>query len=216
MCPLPYVGWGGGKCPRGRAAAVGEVLCYFRCSEGVSFNTWSHTCSSRNFPKFLFKEGSLTLMYMAALMFLAKPCDSLSTMEKHSGLTGCPVADVCRCMGEGALRCSLYLSPSVLPDSPMYCSVQFILAHLYLSVTPLLDSLESLSLGAMSNCLTVFVPLKCTCMPCLLHILLNFSPNPWMHGITMEMFFVLPAVVFVPVVAVGLTSISLLMLLWLF
>ena len=27
-------------------------------------------------------------------------------------------------MGEGALRCSLYLSPRVLPDSPMYCSVE--------------------------------------------------------------------------------------------
>ena len=41
-------------------AVVGEVLYYFRCSEGVSFNTWSHTCGSWNFPKFLFKEGSLT------------------------------------------------------------------------------------------------------------------------------------------------------------
>ena len=84
------------------------------------------------FPKFLFKEGSLTLMYMASLMFLAKPCDSLSTMEKHSGLTGGPVADVCRYVGKGAFRCSFYLSPSVLPDSPMYCSVQFIFGHLYL------------------------------------------------------------------------------------
>ena len=62
------------------------------------------------FPSSWFKEGSLTLMYMASLMFLANPCASLSTMEKHSGLTGCPVEDVCRCMGEGALRCSLYLS----------------------------------------------------------------------------------------------------------
>ena len=44
------------------AAVVGEVLYYLMCSEGVSFNTWSHTCGSWNFPKFLFKEGSLTLM----------------------------------------------------------------------------------------------------------------------------------------------------------
>ena len=44
------------------AAVVGEVLYYFRCSEGVSFNTWSHTCGSCNLPKVLFKEGSLTLM----------------------------------------------------------------------------------------------------------------------------------------------------------
>ena len=134
MLPSLYVRWGcGGKCPGGMAAAVvEEVLYYFRCSEGVTFSTWSHTCGSWNFPKFLFKEGSWTLMYMASLMFLAKHCDSLSTMEKHSGLTGCPVSDVCRCMGEGALRCSLYLLPTVLSDSLMYCSVQFIFGHLYL------------------------------------------------------------------------------------
>ena len=159
------------------AAVVGEVLYYFRSSEGVSFNTWSHTCGNWNFPKFLFKEGSRTLMYIVSLMFLAKHCDSLSTVEKHSGLTGCPVVDVCRCMGEGALRCSFYLSPNVLPDSPMYCTVQFVFEHLYLYMTPLLASLGSLSLGAMSNCLTVFVPLKCTCMPHLLHALLNFFPS---------------------------------------
>ena len=105
---------------------------------------------------------------------------SLSTMVKHSWLAGCPVVDVCKCMGEGALRCSSYLSPSVLPDSPMYCSVQLMLGHLYLYMTPLLVSLGSLSLGAISNCLTVFVPLKCTWMPCLLQVLLNFSPNPLM------------------------------------
>ena len=135
MCapPLYWVGVWWEVSKGGMAAAVvGKVLYYFRCSEGVSFNNWSHTCGSWNFPKFLFKEGSLTLMHMASLMFLVKPCDSLSSMEKHSGLTGCPVADVCRCMGEGALRCSFYLSPSVLPDSPMYCSVQFIFGHLYL------------------------------------------------------------------------------------
>ena len=99
-------------------------------------------------------------------------------MLKHFGLTGCPVVDVCKCMGEGALRCSLYISPSFLPDSPMYCSVQLMLGHLYLYMTPLLVSLGSLSLGAISNCLTVFVTLKCTWMPCLLQALLNFSPNP--------------------------------------
>ena len=95
-------------------------------------------------------------------------------MVKHSGLTGCPVVEVCRCMGEGAFRCSLP-SPRVLPDSPMYCSVQLMLGHLYLYMTPLLVSLGSLSLGDMSSCLTVFVPEKFTWMPCLLQVLLNFS-----------------------------------------
>ena len=71
-------------------------MCYLRCIEGVSFSTWSQTCGIWNFPKFLFSDGSLTLRYMASLMFLVSPCASLSTMVKHSGLTGCPVVEVCR------------------------------------------------------------------------------------------------------------------------
>ena len=161
-------------------AGNGGWLCYLKCSEGVSFSTWSQTCCVWNFPKFLFKDGSLTLMYMASLIFLVSPCASLSTIIKHSQLTGCPVVEVCRCMGEGALRCSLYLSPKVLPDFPMYCSVQLMLEQLYLYKTPHLVSFRSLSLGAISSCLTVFVPLKCTWMSCLLQALLNFSPNPLM------------------------------------
>ena len=105
---------------------------YLSCSEGVSLSTWSHTCGSRNFPKFLFSDGSFTLMYMTSLMFLVSPCASLSTMVKQSGLTGCPVVDVCRCMGVGALRCSLYLSLGDLPYSPMYCSMHLMLGHWYL------------------------------------------------------------------------------------
>ena len=110
----------------------GRLLNYFMYSEGVSFSTWSHTWGSWNLPRFLFKEGSLALMYMASLMFLDMPCVSLFTIEKHSGLTGCPVDDVCRCMAEGALRCSLYLSSRVLADYPMYSSVLLIVGHLYL------------------------------------------------------------------------------------
>ena len=147
---------------------MGGWICYLMCSEGVSFSTWSQTCGIWNFPKFLFNDGSLTLMYMASLMFLVSICASLSTMVKYSGLTGCPVVEVCMCMGEGVLRCSLYLSPRVLPDSPMYCSVQLVLGHLYLYMTPPLVSLESLYLGARSSCLTVFVPLKCAWIPCFL------------------------------------------------
>ena len=45
----------------------------------------------------------MTLMYMASLMLLVNSCASLSTMEKQSWLNGCPVEDVCRCMGEGVL-----------------------------------------------------------------------------------------------------------------
>ena len=48
-------------------------------------------CGSWYLPKFLLSEGSLTCMYIASLMFLVTPCDSLLTMVKQSGFTGCPV-----------------------------------------------------------------------------------------------------------------------------
>ena len=51
-------------------------------------------------------------------MFLEEPCVSLCIILKHSGLSGCPVELLFWRIGEGALRCSLILSPSALPDSP--------------------------------------------------------------------------------------------------
>ena len=55
-------------------------------------------------------------------------------------------------------------------------------------MTPLLASLGSLYLGAIRSCLIVFVSLECTWKPCLLHVLLNFSPKPGIYGMTIEMF----------------------------
>ena len=66
--------------------------------------------------------------------------------------------------GKGALRCSLILSPSALPDSPMYPSVQLIWGYLKWYITPVLLSSGSLSLGLTSRVLRVFVPLKWTWM----------------------------------------------------
>ena len=93
--------------------------------------------------------------------------------------------------GEWALRCSLSLFPNSLPVPPIYSSGQFIYGLLYLYMIPLFCSLVSLSLDAMSSVLMVFEPLKCTCIPLLLHVLLNFSPNPCMYGATMKMFLLL-------------------------
>ena len=91
----------------------------------MSCKTWSQMCGSWYFPKFLLSEGSFTQMYTASLMFLMTPWDFLSTMVKHSGLTGCPVEWLWWCIGDGALRCFLSLSLKVLPDSHMYSSGQF-------------------------------------------------------------------------------------------
>ena len=126
-------------------------------------------------------------------MFLEEPCVSLCIMLKHSGLSGCPVELLCWKIGEGALRCSLILSASPLPDSPTYTSEQLMWGHLKWQMTPLLCSIGSLSLSVTSNVLRVLVPLKCTCMPLDLQTFKPFSCslNVWDHNCN------------VPVVAVG-------------
>ena len=58
---------------------------------------WLQICGTWYFPKFLINEGSFTQMNIASLMFLIFPSDSMCTMEKQSGQTGCPVV-----LGDGA------------------------------------------------------------------------------------------------------------------
>ena len=88
-------------------------------------------------------------------------------------------------MGEGVLRCSLNLSAKFLADSLMYSSSHSTLLHLYLYMTPLFFMMVSLSLGAMRRFLMVSPPFRCTCTPCLLHVLLKFSLRPLWYGTTM-------------------------------
>ena len=64
--------------------------------------------------------GSCMWINMASLMVLDCMLTSLCTMLNCSGSIGCPVEVLWRCMGEGALKCSLTLSPRYLPDYPMY------------------------------------------------------------------------------------------------
>ena len=118
----------------------------------------------------------------ASFMFFMTPCESLSTIVKHSGLTGWPVELLWWCTGDGALRCSLSLSPKVLLDSPIYSSGQLMCGHLNLYMNLLFWGLLSLSLGAMRRLFMSFwtfppvcgckVPLWrccCCCDCCLIH-----------------------------------------------
>ena len=89
------------------------------------------------------------------------------------------------------LLCSLYLSPNVLPDSPMYSSSQSTLPHLYLYITLLFLSMVSLSLGCTRRSLIVLPPVKYTSTPYLLQMFLQVSPRPFMYGTTMYDFLVL-------------------------
>ena len=168
----------------------------------MSCRIWSHTWASWYLPKFLFKEGSLTLMNMASLMFLVVPCISMWTMLKQSGLIGCPVELVCWWMGDGALRCSLSLSPNALLVSPIYSSGQLICRHLYLYMTLLFCSLVSLSFGVISNVLMVFEPLKCIVFPscCMSFKIFTQSMYIWNHLGYVPVFVVAAPIVVVVVV----------------
>ena len=106
------------------------VLSYLHHSDGVSWSTSSHIWGGMYFPRFLLRDGSLTLMYTASLIVLVTTCDSLPTMVKHSSLTGCPLVWMWWCIGEQALRCSFNLYKNDLPDSPMYSSWQLLCGHL--------------------------------------------------------------------------------------
>ena len=110
---------------------------YFRCNSGELSSISSQMFGSWNLPMFLLRDGSFTLMNIASLMFLAILLSSLHTILKLSRDTSWPVVLWWFMMGDGALICSLNLSPKVLPDFPMYSSSQSTLPHLYLYITPL-------------------------------------------------------------------------------
>ena len=100
----------------------GDVWCYFRWCEGMSYKTSSHMCGSLYFPMFLLRNWSLTRIYMASLVVLVMPCAFLPMMVKqsHAGEVFHGLAMVVY-VG-GILRCSLSFSLKVLPNCPMYSS----------------------------------------------------------------------------------------------
>ena len=100
-------------------------------------------------------------MYKASFMVLKRLWSSLPKMVKLSIVTLWPEMLTWSCMGDGALRCSLYLSSKFLADSPIYSSSQSTLSHLYLYMTPLFLRNGSLSFGAISWSLMVYIGLFC-------------------------------------------------------
>ena len=80
-------------------------------------------------------------MYITSLMVLVNPCGSLPTMEKLSSVMLCPVVWKWLKMGEGALRCSLYLSPKFLPVCLPYVfhCASWLMASVSVYNSPFLD-----------------------------------------------------------------------------
>ena len=104
------------------------LLCYnysfLILSPGMVNRTLSHICGRLYLPVFQFRVGLFTLMYMASLMVLAMLFSSLPIIWKFSIDVLWLLLFWCPKIGDGAFKCSLYLSPNVLADPPMYSSSQ--------------------------------------------------------------------------------------------
>ena len=99
------------------------VVSYlFSLSSGIVNKILSHMCGRLYFPMFLFRVGLLTLINMASWMVLAMLFSSLPRILKLSIDVIWPLVLWCWYIGEGVFKCSLNLSPKVLPDSPTYSS----------------------------------------------------------------------------------------------
>ena len=161
----------------------GHYLFIF--SSGMDSNIPSHRCGRLYFPMFLFNVELYTLMYMASFTALAILWSSLPIILKFFTNVMWPVLLWCSCIGDGAFRCSLYLSSKVLDDSPIYSSLQSILSHLDQYITLLFFLMLSLSLGDTSRFLIVFPPLKYTWIPYFLQLFLKLSLISLEYGTTM-------------------------------
>ena len=114
-----------------------QVSICFKFSSEMSSRTSSQMCGRWYLPMFLLRDGLFTLMYRASFMVLKRFWSSLPSMEKLSIVTLWPQMLRWSCIGDGALRCSLYLSSKFLADSPIYSSSQSTLSHLYLYIIQL-------------------------------------------------------------------------------
>ena len=84
--------------------------------------TTSQMCGRWYLPMFLLRDGLLTLMNIDSLISLLSLCSSPPIILKLFNVILWPEVLQWSWIGEGAFRCSLYLSPNVLAVSPMYSS----------------------------------------------------------------------------------------------
>ena len=123
-------------------------------------------------------------------MFLVTPCDSLCTVVKLSGLTGCPLELLCWWMEDGALRCSFSLSHNVLPDSPnIFLRTVYVWAFKFVDYSTLLKFVVPV-LGCHEECFYSVCTFEMY-LYSLVAFFFNPSPGPCMYGTTMEMFLLL-------------------------
>ena len=92
--------------------------CYLLSfSSGMEYRTLSLICGRLYFPMFLFRVGLFTLMNMASLMALGMLFLSLPMITKFFTVVMWSLLFWWSKWGDGAFRCSQYLSPNVLDNS---------------------------------------------------------------------------------------------------
>ena len=150
----------------------GAEVIYFVFSSKMENRTLFQMCGRLYLPTFLFRVGLLTLIYFASFMAVPILCPSLPIIFKFSTAVVWPVVFWCSKIGEDTFKCSLYHSSNVLADSPIYSSPHSVLPHLNHYMMLLCFVIVSLSFGNIRRFFKVFLPLKCTCTPYLLQMVL--------------------------------------------
>ena len=101
------------------------VSHFFSFSSGIVNNILTHMCGRLYFPMFLFRVGLLTLINMASWMVLATLFSSLPRILKLSIDVLWPLMFWWWNIGESVFKCSLNLSPKVLPRLPYIFFIAF-------------------------------------------------------------------------------------------
>ena len=101
---------------------------YFIFSSGMLNNILSQVCGRLYFPIFLLSVRIVhSYIHWFFDCFWPSCCLLFSIILKFSKDDSWPLMIWWWNIGDGAFKCSLYLSPNVLPDSPMYSSPQSML-----------------------------------------------------------------------------------------
>ena len=128
----------------------------------MEYRTLSQICGRLYFLIFLFRVGLFTLyictykyiyIFIASFKALAILCPSLPIIMilKLSTVVMWQVGHWCSNRDESAFKCSFYLSPNLLDDSPIYSSSHSILSHLNQYMTLFFLAIVSLQFGDISR-----------------------------------------------------------------
>ena len=133
-------------CPLPSCKSVHTHKCAHILVESLMLNrTSSHMCGSLVLSNVPIEGWILNPMNMASFMALVRLCASHHTVLKLSTLVLWLVMLAWSQIGEGAMMCSLRLSPNVFANTLRCSSSYSILSHLYLYITPLLCVILSMS-----------------------------------------------------------------------